>query len=227
MLFGFDGSQLTKTLTINGTYGCQILDDGLSLIAVSSADYTLTLYSAADGSILKKLSYSLKTGIDSANFAVNESERAVVCINGNSIDVWSIDNDALIRSIPTNSPFTTLSSNSDGSLIVSSVQFYKYSFYNCITGVHIGDKINSSRDSGINIINNRVILGTSMIAVYGAVQNALSIQLLALGTWDVLSVKLIPGTAKLNEMSNSVALSRNEKRLAACFNNKIRIWALQ
>ncbi len=210
-------------------FDAHIYDDGkkiITLVGTGVSDDTLSVYSGTDGSLLKTLHPTYGTNFQS-NFGFDRSEDAIVFLDtktNNTMVVWSIANDTLIRTIPT-SPITAALYSEEGTtfglLYKTSSSF---SFFNATSGTKISDVETTFQPSNNGWSSYGYLVLTKDYSYSDEVADTIPvIKIRRVVDSSIVSTKLLPSG---NGISGLTA-NRQQTHVAAITNNYIRVWKFQ
>ena len=227
-LYDVSGSTATSLVTLMNVRGAKLYDDGSKIIATDDISNKQTLYSAADGSVIKTLSAS--PGVDqrigmystvSGGFGYSSAEDAIAYIDSNLVArIWSVASDAQLRNFPVTGSHYFFSSSEDGKTIASApTSVAAWSCYDTKTGTKIGDV---QPPTGTNKEHGTLLLTQNYGYFTTSLNGATAIQIANIATGSS-SMRLFSGSVYIS----AIAASRNEKYLAAMQNGKVRVWKIQ
>ncbi len=216
------------TVPKSGNYfsDAHIYDDGSKIIAMSSPGIgggVLNLYSGTDGSLIKTL-HPTNYVDSSANFGFDRSEDAVVFLDTktyNTFVVWSIANDALIRTITASTTYSTAYSEEAATFGLQNSGTSSYAFYNSNPGAKISDVSgifqSSNRYGGLVITKDNIYTD--------AITDSISVvKILKVADGSTVFTKLLPSTHYVS----ALAANRQQTHVAATTNQGyIRVWKFQ
>jgi len=236
----FDISKDSATQLVAIAAGkARLYDDGSKIIAMSRMSSTtdiLSIYSTANGSVIKELYPPFSYHFDSlgGNFGLIKDEDAIIFpkqsakwSDGDYNYVWSVSIDTFVRKFSTvdTSLFPTyrFSVSADGLVAASGSPYYGlyglWAFYDTKTGQQIGSRINIvSKTWGFH---PPFILTKNFVYVADLINDSSAIKI----------IKLLDGTSTVLTMPSSnylpsITASRDGRYVAGAVDNIVRIWKL-